>query len=102
MTAPGFEVNPEALDAFAKTSRGRADTFEDLLARVRDGEVDRKAFGIMPAAFSLYDRYEAFLADCMEGLKDGAAAMEAIAEAVDDTAQEYSTLDQETHNMFWN
>lgn len=78
----GFTVDPAALDAFAKTSYGRADDFEEVRGQLRAGAVGRSSFGIMPASFTLYDQYETCLDECLQALADGAEMMELIGDAI--------------------
>lgn len=78
----GFAVDPQALEAFARTSYTRADELDDIRGRLRDGAVGRSSFGIMPASFTLHERYESCLDECLAALADGVEAMEAIAEGV--------------------
>lgn len=102
MTDQELHVEPEALDAFAKTSLGRADQFQEVAAQVRDGAVGRHDFGVMPASFALYEQYSTFLADCLSGLNESVEAMEDIAEGIRQTALSYTTTDADNAAMFGN
>ena len=103
VTAPGgdgFEVEPEKLTAFAATSRGRSDQFDEIRTRMRDGAVGRSAFGIMPASFSLHGRYDTVLEACLQALADAAEAMETVADGVIAERDEYLRTDAAAARMF--
>lgn len=93
-------VDPAALDRYASQSRGRADQFETARQQMRDGEVGRMSFGIMPAAFMLYDAYTEQLQACLDGLTEGAGAMEDIAEGVTTMREAYMATDAANADMF--
>jgi len=103
VTAPGgdgFEVEPEKLTAFAATSRGRGDQFDEIRTRMRDGAVGRSSFGIMPASFSLSDQYDTVLEECLQALADAAEAMETVAEGVLAERDQYLLTDAAAERMF--
>lgn len=94
------QVDPAALAAFARASHRRADDFDTVRTKVSAGGVGRMAFGIMPASFTLYSRYEEFLNDCLQGLLEGADAMADIATAVNETQESYVWDDQQVAQAF--
>lgn len=102
MTSPNknLAVEPEALAAFAATSRGRATQFGELRQRFHDGHVPRHAFGVMPASFSLAAAYAEQFEACLTGLAEGAEVMADIAEGISDTADAYTGTDVATTDMF--
>ncbi|MGR6316699.1 hypothetical protein Q2K19_09535 [Micromonospora soli] len=102
MTSPSkdLEVQPEALAAFAATSRGRAAQFRELRQRFQDGHVPRHAFGIMPASFSLAAVYAEQFEACLQGLAEGAEVMADIAEGITDTADAYTGTDVASTDLF--
>ncbi|MCW3820232.1 type VII secretion target [Micromonospora sp. DR5-3] len=102
MTSPSknLDVQPEALTAFAATSRERATRFRELRQKFHDGHVPRHAFGIMPASFSLAAAYAEQFEACLQGLEDGAEVMADIAEGMSDTADAYTGTDVATTDLF--
>ena len=93
-------VDPAALDTFASQSRGRSDRFDTARQQMRDGEVGRMSFGIMPAAFMLYDRYTEQLQACLDGLAEGSGVMEDIAEGITSLREAYLATDAANADMF--
>jgi len=93
-------VDPAALDRYASQSRGRADQFDNARQQMRDGEVGRMSFGIMPAAFMLYDAYTEQVQACLDGLTEGAGAMDDIAEGVTTMREAYTATDAANAEMF--
>ena len=93
-------VDPAALDLFASQSRGRSDRFDTARQQMRDGEVGRMSFGIMPAAFMLYDRYTEQMQACIDGLTEGAGVMDDIAEGVTMMREAYTAVEEANVDMF--
>ncbi|MFC6017607.1 hypothetical protein ACFP2T_15495 [Plantactinospora solaniradicis] len=96
----GFTVDPAALETFAKTSFARADDFDGVRGRLREGAVGRSSFGIMPASFTLYDQYESCLDDCLQALADGVEVMEVIADAITAERDAYLASDAAAQGRF--
>ncbi|MGW1056690.1 type VII secretion target [Micromonospora rubida] len=95
-----LDVQPEALSAFATTSRERADRFRQLHQLFGDTHVPRHAFGVMPASFGLAAAYAEQFESCLQGLADGADVMADIAEGLDDTAGSYTGSDVDNRDLF--
>lgn len=95
-----LDVEPEALEAFAKASEGRAERFGELQAAFLDARVARHAFGVMPASFSLAATYEEYFEACLEGLREGVAVMAAIAEGIAEEAAAYRGTDVANTDLF--
>jgi hypothetical protein len=93
-------VDPEALVAFAKASRGRAERFRTLHGSFHDGHVPRHAFGVMPASFSLAAAYAEQFEACLQGLADAAELMDDVAEGVTYMAENYTATDVATADLF--
>ncbi|AVT32281.1 MULTISPECIES: hypothetical protein [unclassified Plantactinospora] len=96
----GFTVDPTALESFSKTSYARADDFDEIRGRLRDGAVGRSSFGIMPASFTLYEQYESCLDECLQALADGSEVMEVIADAVTAERDSYVNSDAAAQARF--
>jgi hypothetical protein len=94
------DVDPAALDAFASRSRERATEFETARQQMQDGRVDRMSFGIMPAAFMLFDRYTEQVEACLDGLAEGAGVMDDIADGVTLLRDAYTAVDEANADMF--
>jgi hypothetical protein len=94
------EVDPDALERFAATSRGRAQRFEELARLLTDGRVGRVNFGILPASFSLFDAYDAQLTACIDGADEGASVMDDIADTVTEMAAAYTAAELANVDLF--
>lgn len=93
-------VEAAALDAFAATSRDRAERFRQLATAFQEGHVSRSAFGIMPASYGLSSAYAEQFESCLAGLSDGADVMDDIADGVRRAGQAYTATDVANLDLF--
>jgi hypothetical protein len=91
-----FQVDPEALEAFAKTSDDRQKAFDDLLTAMTIARVEEDAFGRIPGIGArIYAAYDEHVQACEEGVASAAEAMALISSGVRGTALNYLLTEEE-------
>lgn len=83
-------VEPEKLEAFAKTSDERRHAFDRLRTQVDEAHVSDDSFGRIPGIGErVYQSYDRHVQKCADGVSSAAEAMAAIASAMRDTVNTY-------------
>jgi hypothetical protein len=89
-----LEADLPSLERFAGSSLGRRDEFEHLRARMDGLHLPRVSFGYIPGIGNrVYGVYDEFVHSCAVAVGSAAESMEAVAEAVRDTATAYAGSD---------
>lgn len=79
-----------AFDAFARSSRGRAQHLGRAASSAADIGVPRWTFGRLPVSGELFDAYDQLRQLCLDGLSDAGEAMDAVADGIDQTHRAYT------------
>jgi citrate synthase len=94
-----LDVDPAALEAFAKTSDGRRRSFDQLRRQVDQAHVASDSFGRIPGiGHRIYQAYDQHVRECADGVSSAAEAMAAIASGVRGTVATYRKADSTTED----
>lgn len=98
--APESYIDPTEMSIFVNKANGVAIRFENLHDAGGGTDVSRRAFGILPASYRLWDIYQQVSEACNAGLLDAFTAFQEIGIAVSDQRDAYEATEMANRDLY--
>ncbi|OAH09586.1 type VII secretion target [Streptomyces jeddahensis] len=95
-----FDVDPQALRTYARNVDKDVERIRRIRNKIDQVTLSPGAFGRLPESDELAKDYEKQRSDSMDDLKDAASTLEAIVDAMRDTANAYDQTEDDINVSF--